>query len=91
MFIVRRALDIANLLVYVALYTAAERRIKLREITKLQTVILSKIRSAKPRIASALELAFPAFKRKSVYNRLKYFSASIAAAQPDPAAVTACL
>ena len=89
MLIVRRALDIADFLVHIALHTAAERRIKLREITKLQTLILSKIRSAKRRPCFGAHVS--RFPEESAYNPLKYFSASIAAAQPDPAAVTACL
>ena len=92
MFIVRRALDIADLLVHIALHTAAQRRIKLREITKLQTLILSKTRSAQRRCRLCFWGAHVSrFPEKSVYSPLKYFSASIAAAQPDPAAVTACL
>ena len=89
MFIVGRALDVADLLVHIALHTAAERRIKLREITKLQTLILSKIRKAPIRLCFGAHVS--RFPKESVYNPLKYFSASIAAAQPDPAAVTACL
>src|SRR4029453_10253873 len=54
MFIVGRALDVADLLVHIALHAAAERRIKLREITKLQTLILSKIRSAKAPVSTLL-------------------------------------
>ena len=91
MFIVGRALDVADLLVHIALHTATERRIKLREITKLQTLILSKIRSAKRRYRLCFGAHVSRFPEESVYNPLKYFSASIAAAQPDPAAVTACL
>ena len=73
MLIVRRALDIADLLVHIALHTAAERRIKLREITKLQTLILSKIRSDKAPVSTLLWAHVSRFAEESVYNPLRYF------------------
>ena len=102
----RVVVDVRDLLVDVPFHAAAQRRIELRQITELHAwfVISSESREipyslilcsrgSLGRLIDCLDSA--QHDRNQVVNQgsssLKYFSASMAAAQPDPAAVTACL
>ena len=77
MLVVRRGLDVANLLMHIALHPAAEGRVELRQIANLQETAVDA--EGRPAVLDQPECS------------LRYRSASIAAAQPEPAAVTACL
>ena len=100
MFVVRGGgLNVPDLLMNIALHSAAQRRIELRQITNFQALVLKTVRAAKRgyrlcRIEQCSERShisrFPQESGYNPHNPLKYFSASIAAAQPDPAAVIAC-
>src|SRR5438046_8138750 len=86
--------DVGHLLVDVPFHPSAEGRIKLSEIADLHFHVVGhslRLRHEdSPGAAPALQL-LPA-KIDNYFSRpLKYFSASMAAAQPEPAAVTACL
>ena len=101
----RVVVDVRDLLVDVPFHAAAQRRIELRQITELHACFIISSESRDPyslilcsrgsvgRSRDCLDSA--QHDRNQVVNQgsssLKYFSASMAAAQPDPAAVTACL
>src|SRR5438093_10552023 len=90
-FHLRRVLvDVCNLLVQISLYAAAKRRIKLGQIADFHAclVIPSEVEES---LALSILSRFAGQDQECDSNSLRYLSASIAAAQPEPAAVTACL
>ena len=94
----RVSANVRDLLVYVTFNATAQWRIKLRQIANLQGIVNFRLPIADLRDAAMIATSSPAAlgnRQLAIGNQfsnsLRYFSASIAATQPDPAAVTACL